>query len=245
MSEQIHKGHRERMRQKLIAHGSEVFETHELVEILLYYALPFKDTGDIARRLVQKFGNIEALFSASREELLEVPGVGEQICELIHTAAKIVLMPVLSSDKPVYDNFERLGAFFVKKLSHYKTYKTAAAFFDANMRMLAYEELYDLDYHSGAVNAAPFVDKALDYKASVVVSVHNHPHGPLFPTVGDMATNKLIRDSLASVSIELAEHYIVCGDKFVGAMNHLDMFVKQNPALKKFHESREACQKYE
>ena len=69
---EIHSGHRGRMREKLLLHGARIFDTYELLEMLLYHSIPYKDTNPVAKRLLHRFGGLDGVFTASHEELCEV-----------------------------------------------------------------------------------------------------------------------------------------------------------------------------
>ena len=88
MDELIHKGHRQRMRRKFADFGAIVFDTYELLEMLLYYTVPVRDTNPIAKMLLQRFGSLDGVLSASHEELREVDGVGEKTAEFIRMARR-------------------------------------------------------------------------------------------------------------------------------------------------------------
>ena len=79
----VHKGHRARMREKLIRVGEEAFNTYELFEMMLYYVIPYKDTNPISQMLFMRFGSLEGIFSASIKELCEVKGIGEATARYI------------------------------------------------------------------------------------------------------------------------------------------------------------------
>ena len=81
--DQIYKGHRSRMRTKLLTHGQRIFDTYELLEMLLYIVVPYKDTKPIAKRLLALFGDLDGVFSASTEDLMQVNGIGERASEFI------------------------------------------------------------------------------------------------------------------------------------------------------------------
>ena len=78
-----HDGHRDRMRQKFITDGLDSFNPHEVLELLLFYAIPRRNTNDIAHRLMDTFGSLSAVFDASKESLCRVEGVGESAATLI------------------------------------------------------------------------------------------------------------------------------------------------------------------
>ena len=83
MSDNLHKGHRQRMREKLARAGEVAFNTYELLEMLLYSVIPYKDTNPVSQRLFMRFGSLHGIFSASIEELTSVEGVGEATARYI------------------------------------------------------------------------------------------------------------------------------------------------------------------
>ena len=79
----VHQGHRARQRKKLLENGPRAFADHELLEMLLYYAIPRRDTNELAHRLLERFGSLQGVFSAPVEELSTVEGVGENAAVLL------------------------------------------------------------------------------------------------------------------------------------------------------------------
>ena len=241
MSEEglIHKGHRQRMREKLISYGGRVFQNYELLEMLLFYAIPYKNTNPIAKRLMQRFGSLDGVFSASVSELCEVEGVGVGIARMIKSADALINGSFSTSESEPFDDYEALGDFIVDRLAGEQEPKTALLLFDNRMNLLSFDIVCEQDYSSGGVKAEAFISLAVKKRAAVAVTAHNHPHGPLFPSVGDMATNSLITEAFGLVDITHAEHYVVCGNKFFGISKSFSFSLAQSPELERFYKSRE------
>ena len=91
---------------------------------------------------------------------------------------------------------------------------------------------------AAAVKSNKFMDAALKRGATVAIIAHNHPYGPLCPTEGDRATNNMIYNALSNVGVLLAEHYIVCGERYAGFMNHFEYVFAQRPRLAEFLRSK-------
>ena len=235
----IHKGHRQRMRDKLISHGSGVLQNYELLEMLLFYAIPYKNTNPIAKRLMQRFGSLDAVLSASVEELCEVEGVGNGIAEMIKSTEALINGRFSENSKRCFDNYEVLGEFIAEILADEKQPQTLIFVFDNRMNLLDYKMLYEYDYSSGGVKPEAFISFAVKQRAAVAVTAHNHPYGPLFPTAGDMATNSLVTDALSLAGISHVEHYIVSGRRFFGISERFSFSLLQSPELQRFYKSRE------
>ncbi len=219
----IHEGHRSRMKSKLVRHGSEIFDTYELLEMLLYYAVPYKDTNPIAKLLLDKFGTLDGVLSADREELMSVKGVGEKAADFLLTvgASPDILGAKLSETMcESFKVYSKAGQYFVHLFSEHKGHRVALMLLDNKMRCIDCELLYSLDYDSGEVKPKMFIDKAMRLHASVAITAHSHPYGPLFPSEGDRATNLLISGALKSMGVTHAEHFVVSGDKYIGIMNN-------------------------
>ena len=238
----IHKGHRERMRRKFILHTGRTFDDYELLEMLLYSVIPYKDTNPIAKKLLLAFGGLKGVFSATKEELVEVPGIGESAAELILAAGRLI-NDNRADEKPserCFDDYRKTGEFWAEYFSSPEPRREVAAMlFDNKMNFISVKTFYEQDYASAAVKAEPFVEFALQNRASVVITAHTHPHGPLYPTIEDVATNNMITDALGAAGVLQAEHFVVVGKKYVGIMNHLKNAFVQSPEISNFLESKE------
>ena len=90
MAENVHKGHRQRLRDRASSEGLDEFEPHQIMELLLFYALPRQDTSKIAHMLIQKFGSVQGVFDATQEELTAVPGVGKRVADWLGCVGELV-----------------------------------------------------------------------------------------------------------------------------------------------------------
>ena len=238
----IHAGHRERMREKLLLYGRDVFHTHELLEMLLYHVIPYKNTNPIAKELLDRFGSLDGVLSAEREELLAVDGVGPKVADMLLVLGKINLDVLSHSAEDrvrTFDDFSELGRFFVDYFFDKESYEVALMLLNNKLEYLSFVSLYGMDYSSGGVRADKFIGEAIKARASVAVIAHNHPFGPAFPSAGDIATNNMIEASLSGVGVMLLEHYVVSGDRFTGFMKHLSAPFSQPVEIGRFLRSKE------
>ncbi len=230
------------MREKFLDYGRDVFHSHELLEMLLFHAVQYKNTNPIAQNLLLRFSTLEGVFSASREELLTVEGVGPKIADMILAVGKIDVFAeneaAADAGKKIFDDYCSTGQFFVDYFDSRFTYETVILLLNSKMEYLDCRPMYELDYDSAAVKAEPFIDVAIRARAAVAIIAHNHPYGPPFPTVGDKATNNMMAEALAQSGVLLAEHYVVSGKKFVGFMNNLTMAFSQYSDVARFFESK-------
>ena len=110
----VHEGHRSRKKEQFRAHGLDAFADHEVLELLLYYAVPRQDTNPIAHRLMQKFGSLDAVFAADRAELEEVEGVGENASTLLTLIFPLMrrIRASAGAHETVLSDTEQAGAYF-------------------------------------------------------------------------------------------------------------------------------------
>ena len=220
----IHGGHRERMRSKFKTHGARVFNTYELLEMLLYGVIKHKDTNPIAKNLLLRFSSIDGIMSATREELLLTDGVGERVADFILGISRS--FREMDFDSPLYFGeqiltHERAGELFVRYFSSFKTKeerekkRVVMALFDNNMHLISLVEVYNMDFESGGIKGGPFVDAAVTANASLAILAHNHPYGPPCATISDIETNKMVYSALLAAEVELLEHFIICGNEYI------------------------------
>lgn len=212
----VHEGHRERMRNKYVNKGIEVFEQHEILEMLLFYAIPRKNTNDIAHRLLEACGSLSAVFDAPIDILMQ-QGLSYNAAVLLH------MIPDLSrayqSDK--FDNEEKIitDENIGKKMVHLfagKNEECVYAFFlDAKGK-----EKYSGIISKGDASSAPLFSKdivsiAARCKAVTVIIAHNHPSGVAFPSRADLEATADIADALNTIGIHLADHIIVADRDYI------------------------------
>ena len=239
----IHEGHRSRMRSKLLNHGQSIFDTYELLEMLLYQTIPYRDTNPVAKNLLYAFGDLEGVMSASVDKLAKVMGIGEKTAEylsLVGRLSDIIGAEIVDDSGVNFSDFEAVGKYLTAYFSNMTDRQVVAIFLDSSMRIISMKKMYDLDYDSGGVKPKPFIDEALISHASVVITAHNHPYGPFYPTQGDRATNVAISDALNIAGLVHAEHYIISGEYFagMGSLKGFSVKLSQMPAVNEFIDTR-------
>jgi len=210
-------GHRARMRTRLLTAGPEALADHEMLEMLLFLALPRRDTKPMARELLARFGGFGPCVTASPDELRKVEGLGDAgvaALKLAQAAALRLLREEMAA-KPVLKTWDSLKDYLRAALRHEKTERFHVLFLDARSRLLADEEM-----GKGTVNHAPvypreIARRALELHASGVVLAHNHPSGMQAASRDDIAMTREVRRALQPLGIELYDHLIVAGDTCV------------------------------
>lgn len=204
-------GHRARMRQKLIEAGPSALLDHELIEMILFIALPRRDTKPIARTLLARFGNFAGALSAPTQELREIEGLGEAGIAALRTvqAAALRLGEATLKDQPLLTNWDQLTAYLNARLARERVEQFRVLFLDAKNRLIA-----DEAQARGTVNHTPVyprevVKRALELHATALILVHNHPSGDTTPSRADIEMTQEVKRAAAALGITLHDHLIV------------------------------------
>ena len=211
----IHDGHRQRKKEQFRQHGLDAFADHEVLELLLYYAIPRRDTNPIAHRLMDRFGSLEGVFSAAPEELAQVEGMGENAATLL-----ALLLPLWRrtrsesfSGGTILNSAECSGAYFIDRFFGMKHEELHEACLDAKGKLLACFRVAEGSVDS--VNVRRIAEDALHCGASNVILSHNHPSGVALPSSEDERMTLAVWSALHAVGIELVDHIIVADGDFV------------------------------
>ena len=204
-------GHRARMRHRLLTAGPDSLADHEMLEMLLFIALPRRDTKDIARALITRFGSFPAAIAAPPQDLRAVDGIGEAgIAALkLAQAAALRLLRAEVLNRPVLGNWDRLMEYLNAVLARERIEQFRILFLDNKNRLIA-----DEAQARGTVNHTPVyprevVKRALELHATAIILVHNHPSGDPTPSRDDIAMTREIVDAARTLSVVVHDHVIV------------------------------------
>ncbi len=213
----VHDGHRERKRAQFLAHGLDAFADHETLELLLFYAIPRRDTNPIAHALLDHFGSLSAVFSAPAEELMKVPGVGESAAVLLRLVPQLYRRSRLSSpDCPtILTSTASVGAFFLERFAGERNEILYQACLDGKGKVLCCRKVSEGSAGGAEINVRRVVENALNTNATSVVLAHNHPSGIALPSHEDFVATKRISDALGAIGVALVDHIIVADGDFV------------------------------
>lgn len=215
--ENVHKDHRARMRERVRRAGLSDLAPHEVLEVVLYYAIPQKDTNPLAHRLLSQFGSIYGVLSAPEEELCKVPGIGEHAAFLLHLllpAAAYTMAHQAVNKTTAYSDVDTVGTYLVQ---HYMgiTQETVCVMLLNNR----FELIDCVDLFQGSVNSVGITPRMiieLSYRkdASMIILAHNHPDGVPIPSHDDIQTTSSLRHTLTAAGVRLLEHFIIAGNRY-------------------------------
>jgi DNA repair protein RadC len=204
-------GHRERLRQRLLSAGPDALNDQDLLEIILFLALPRRDTKSIAKALLARFGSFANAVAAPLNELRSIEQMKDAGCaalKAVHAAA-LRLAKAELKDRPLLTNWDRLMDYLNAVLARERVEQFRVLFLDTRNHLLA-----DEAQARGTVNHTPVyprevVKRALELQATALILVHNHPSGDPTPSRDDIAMTREVRDAAGVLNIVLHDHVII------------------------------------
>lgn len=220
-----HAGHRQRVIKKYIEHGLDSFDEHEVLELLLFFSVPRRDTNPLAHSLIDEFGSLQNVFNASPEELLLVDGIGNNSATLISLfrAVRQYQNTQLYDKSIKLDEAHKIGMFCVKYFSEHLNESAIMLAMDSRYRLLKVSVISTGTINESAFYPSKIMKTALNLRASMVVIAHNHPGGKLQPSPSDIMLTKELYDLLKGVRIELLDH-IICNEHYFTSLSERGFF---------------------
>ena len=204
-------GHRQRLRDRFLGDMGAGFSDYELVELLLFLALPRTDVKPLAKALIARFGSYSDLLFASPSVIKEVPGAGDATVVALKSvqAAAIRLARAEVLSKPVLSSWMQLLDYCTIAMAREKREQFRILFLDKKNVLIA-----DEVQQTGTVDHAPVyprevIKRALELHASAIIVVHNHPSGDPAPSADDIAMTEEIREAGELLGIVLHDHLII------------------------------------
>ena len=210
-------GHRERLRQRLLTAGPDSLNDQDLLEMILFLALPRRDTKPIAKALLARFGSFANAIAAPVHELQAIEHMkesGPAALKAVHAAALRLARAELV-DRPLLNNWDRLMEYLNAVLARERVEQFRVLFLDTRNRLLA-----DEAQARGTVNHTPVyprevVKRALELQATAIILVHNHPSGDPTPSRDDVEMTREVRQAAGVLNIVLHDHVIVGNGKWL------------------------------
>lgn len=212
----MHEGHRKRVKARYLTEGLDAFEDHQVLELLLFYCVPRRDTNELAHRMIDEFGSLAGIFEAEPKEIIKRCKVSE------NTAILVSLIPSLArrysivkqGNKPALNTSSKAGEYAVS-LFIGRTYEVFYAICLNSQNRVNYAALVQ----EGTLTEAPVyprlvVEAALRHKANSVILAHNHPGGSMQPSRADIEVTERVARALEPISIKVLDHIIVAGNKY-------------------------------
>lgn len=213
----IHAGHRQRMKSRMLRNGLDSFSDHEVFEMLLYYALPYRDTNALGHLLVERFGSLVGVLDASYADLVRIPEITPHTATLITFCGQLARRYMREQyvvGRLLYTT-EDYGNCVLPWFIGEKVESVVLVSLDNRCQLLNTTRIF-----SGSVNSTQFsfrglVQQALRDNATQVVLAHNHPSGHAFFSRADIETTVQCQKLLSTLNIRLLDHLVVSQDDYV------------------------------
>ena len=213
----IHDGHRARMKRRFLEHGLDSFDDHNVLELLLFYAIPRGDVNPLAHELITRFGSLSAVFDAPLDELMKVPGIGESAALLIKLVPQMSRRYMISRTRSdnILNSTQKAGNYLMQFFYGERDEVVYMACLDAKCKVINCKMIFRGGVNSANISVRKLVENALLYNSTSVIIAHNHTSGIALPSQEDIATTKKIEEALRAVDIILNDHIIVADDDYV------------------------------
>lgn len=217
MASEIHKGHRERMLNRFMQGGAAGLSEHELLEVVLFFSVPRRNTNDIAHNLITEFGSLAGVFDANEKDLTKHPYITKrtvQLFKMIKEASKEY--NIQKSDKrSAMTTLDEVGTYLMTRYAGENEEKVTILCFNSVGKLLSFVTVSEGDVSSVGISARKIIAEVLKCGATSVVLAHNHPSGIPTPSKADKEATVFVKHALESINVRLQDHIIISsGDYF-------------------------------
>lgn len=204
-------GHRSRLRQKLAKQGLDGFLPHEVLELLLTYAIPRKDTKPLAWALLKKFGSLTAVLDADEKQLCEVDGIGPNAAQFLHLVREVVKSYSLTQVKeaPALNSPQQVLAYCKASLSNRRVECLEVLCLSIRGTLISTQILATGSLGTVMISPRQVIECALKANAKSVILVHNHPSGDAHPSQEDINLTHTIINAASYFDIKIADHIVI------------------------------------
>jgi DNA repair protein RadC len=209
-----HAGHRERLKARIKQHGATKLADYELLEALLFYAIPRRDTKEISKILLHKYKSINNILNAKYDDLKAIPLISDHSIVLFRLiqAFAVRLGEEKIIKKTTFGSWKDVIEYCRTRIGFEEREYFLAIFVDSRNSIIAADELAAGTVDRVAVYPREVVRHILGYNASAVILVHNHPSGGIDPSKQDIAMTKTIQQALQAIDARLHDHLIISGE---------------------------------
>ncbi len=215
-NDNVHSGHRSRVRKKFLDNGIDSFEPHEVLELLLFYAVPMKNTSILAHKLLDSFGSISAIFDAPYDALIEA-GLTESQAVMLKLMPDITRLYIEDkhNNKSKVVDVDNLPDVIIRKFIGRENENVLALLIDAKGKEVFCGIVSKGSLNDTTLPIRKIVDFSLRYNAKSVIVAHNHPSGVALPSRDDIDATVNLKNALDLIGVRLLDHYIVADNDCV------------------------------
>lgn len=214
------KGHRKRVKERFLKTGFDNWQDYEILEFVLFYSIPGKDTKQIAKDLIRKFGSLKELINAEHDDVLKVldgiDGAGPNTAFFFHFLKEfsIKYSEFKMKDKEKISSPQEVVNFLKNSIGNCGEEKMYSVFFNASNKVLDFKEISEGTVARSAVYPGKIAREALLTNARSVIIAHNHPGGVCKPSQNDIIATEAVQKALKAVEVVLLDHIIVTASDY-------------------------------
>jgi len=222
MNSHEHKNRRERVRKRFCQEGLDSFEDHEVLELLLYYSIPLKDTNGLSHKMIDRFGSLAGVLEAPQYELAREYKLSEVTTTLISLVAPLSRRYLKDrwGRKVHLGNSDMAGQYTASLFAGKVDECVYVICLDAGNKVISSAVIQEGTVNETPVHPRKIAEEALRHKANSVIVAHNHPGGTLRPSNSDKEATKRVKEALKSLAVNLTDHIIVAGMNFYSMAEH-------------------------
>lgn len=233
----MHEGHRNRLKDRFLREGLDGFEPHNVLELLLFYSIPQKDTNELAHLLIEKFGSLSAVFDAAPEALMSVPGIKGHSAVLLKLIPELARYYYSAADETheQYDNVDKIGKMLINKYLGVNSETVFLLLLDNKFKLIDCVKIHEGSVNSVQISPRKLIEQAIMKRASMAVLSHNHPGGMPIPSSEDINTTCVLKSAFDLVGITLLEHVLVAQNRYVPLLLRSNGMLRQYPSVSGFY----------
>ncbi len=218
MANSIHDGHRARMKQRFLQNGLSVFESHQVLEMLLFYVLPRRDTNPIAHSLLKEFGSLSDVLDADYTELCKIEGISKQAALFLTFCGDLVgrYMESKVEDETVFKETDDLRKYLEARFVIDTREKLCIACMNNRGKLLNCSTISEGSVNTTDLNLRAIIQTVLKYPTTTtVVLAHNHPAGYAVPSQADLDSTLQVKLALKGIGVRLIDHFIFAPNEYI------------------------------
>lgn len=213
---QLHKYHRQRMKEKFLKNGLDSFSDHEVLEFLLYFSIAQHNTNETAHLLMNRYGSLSSVLEAKYSDLIKQPGIGP------HSAVLFNLIPQLSQrytkdklyNKRTFQNIDTLCEFLINHFLGSTEERVDIFLFDTSMKLITHKTLQTGELTQTNLNINAIANYLYAYDAANFILAHNHPTGNTDASDNDLQITRRLLTTFEPLDKHLVDHIIIAGGEY-------------------------------
>jgi len=212
----LHIGHRERLRKRFLEEGLDTFEDHQILELLLFHVIPRGDTNPIAHRLIKRFGSLSAVLEADPKDVAGVERIGDKAAAFLSMIPQVTrryFHDRVLRDRPKLNTSEAVAEYLIPLMAGRPEEVFYVLCLDTQCRVVYPALISEGTVKEAVVYPRQVVEEAIRHRAASVILAHNHPAGTAKPSQQDHKLTRLLIQALGPLDIKVLDHIIVAGNQ--------------------------------